>query len=88
MTDKETSFDNKVEMITRQTNYTIEEAREKLISYDNDEIKVIKHFLGVKEKTEKPITSINQEIYKQLRYKMNASIKDYNNKNTNESISF
>ena len=82
MTDKDSSLYNKVEIITRQTNNTVEEAREKLAAYNNDEIKVIKHFLGIKEKPEKPITSINQEIYRQLRHKMNTSTKNYNETTT------
>ena len=70
-------FNNKVEIITRQTDYSIEEAREKLIECNNDYQKVIKLFLGIVEKKESPIVSINQEIYKQLRHRMNSSMKEY-----------
>ena len=68
-------FNYKVEVILRQTNYTVEEAREKLVQQNNDHVKVIKIFLGIQEKHEPPIKSINQEIYRQLRYKMNDSKK-------------
>jgi hypothetical protein len=71
---------NKIEIITRQTNYTMEEAREKLVENNNDHEKVIKLFLGIKDKVNAPIKSINQEIYRQLRYKMDASMREYNNK--------
>jgi hypothetical protein len=68
---------DKIQMLCRQTNYTQEEAKEKLIEFDQDIVKVIKNYLGIKEKVE-PIKSINQEIYKQFRQKMNDSMKDYN----------
>jgi len=71
---------NKIEIIMRQTNYTIEEAREKLIENNNDYEKVIKLFLGIKDKVHVPIKSINQEIYRQLRYKMDATMQEYNKK--------
>ena len=69
---------NKIEIIMRQTDYTEIEAREKLILHDFDHIKVIKSFFGIQEKKEKPITSVNQEIYKQIRFKLDASMREYN----------
>ena len=69
---------NKIEIIRRQTDYTECEAREKLILYNNDPIKVIQSFLGISEKKEKPITSINQEIFKQIRIKLDTSMREYN----------
>jgi hypothetical protein len=71
---------NKIEIIMRQTNYTIDESREKLLENNNDHEKVIRLFLGIKDKVNVPIKSINQEIYRQLRYKMDASMREYNKK--------
>jgi hypothetical protein len=76
----ETTIDNKVSMVMRQTDYTEEEAQQKLLEYNDDAIKVIKHYLGITEKKAlpKPAASLNQEIYKQLRSKLDESIKTYN----------
>ena len=69
---------DKIDIILRQTDYTESEAREKLILYNYDHIKVIKSFFGIQEKKEKPITSVNQEIYKQIRFKLDATMREYN----------
>ena len=66
-----------VQMIMRQTEYTATEANEKLEECEYDHIKVIKKYLGIPEKKEAKIKSVNQEIYRQLRTKLNASTKDY-----------
>ena len=66
-----------VQMIMRQTDYTIVEANEKLETAEYDHIKVIKNYLGIPEKKEPKIKSINQEIYRQLRTKLNVSTKEY-----------
>ena len=65
-----------VQMITRQTDYTASEANEKLEEFNYDHIKVIKNYLGIVDKKEPPINSVNQEIYRQLRGKLNVPI-DY-----------
>ena len=69
---------NKIDIIMRQTDYTESEAKEKLILYDYDHIKVIKSFFGIQEKKESPIKSVNQEIYKQIRFKLDATMREYN----------
>jgi hypothetical protein len=69
---------DKIDIILRQTDYTEIEAREKLILYNYDHIKVIKSFFGIQEKKEKSITSVNQEIYKQIRFKLDATMREYN----------
>jgi hypothetical protein len=71
---------NKVEIILRQTDYTEEKAREKLQFFNYDYILVIKDFLGIAEKKAPRIVSVNQEIYKQLRYKMDSSMREYTEK--------
>jgi hypothetical protein len=63
-----------IRIICIQTSYTKEEAKEKLVLFDNNHISVIKDYLNVPIEKKKPIESVNQEIYKQIRYKLNESI--------------
>jgi len=72
--------EEKIQKVMRQTNYIYDIAREKLIQNDFDEIKTIKSYLGITEKKETPIKSLNQEIYKQLRYKLDGNMRDYRNR--------
>ena len=69
-----------IQLIMRQTNYSEDEAYRHLQLCGNNPIKVIKLYLGIAEKKEPPVKSINQEIYKQLRHKLDASMKEYNSK--------
>ena len=69
-----------VNMIRRQTDYDEATARAKLLALDNDPIKVIRAFMGITEKKAPEIKSVNQEIYKQIRFKLNDSMRDYNSK--------
>jgi hypothetical protein len=70
----------KVQIILRQTDYTEEIALEKLKEHNFDEIATIKSYFGIPEKKSVPIKSVNQEIYKQLRSKLDASMYDYREK--------
>ena len=60
-----------IQIIMRQTDYTEEIAREKLLENKYDTIIVIKKYMGLNDKKPDTIKSVNQEIYKQLRYKLN-----------------
>jgi hypothetical protein len=62
-----------IQMIQRQTNYTEEMAREKLTEFNYKPIDVIKNYMGLDEKKEKPIKSINQEMYRQMRKQLDIS---------------
>jgi hypothetical protein len=62
-----------IQIIMRQTDYTEEVAREKLIENKYDTILVIKKYMGLDDKKPETIKSVNQEIYKQLRYKLNSN---------------
>jgi hypothetical protein len=78
---------NKVQIILRQTDYSEEIAREKLKEANFDHILVIKSFLGITEKKAPIIKSRNQEIYKQLRYKLDSSMREFNvRKENSENI--
>jgi len=71
-------IENKIQIILRQTDYSEDVAREKLKGSNFDHILVIKSFMGITEKKTEPIKSVNQEIYKQLRYKLDSSMREYN----------
>ena len=74
----EDDMEEKINIIQRQTDYSIEKAREKLIEKNMDHISIIKEYMGIIEKKEVPIKSVQQAIYTQLRTKMNDSVKDFN----------
>ena len=76
-------INNMVQVILRQTDYSEDIAREKLKEANFDHILVIKSFLGITEKKAPQIKSKNQEIYKQLRYKLDSSMREYNMKKEN-----
>lgn len=73
-TDK---IDENVQVIMRQTDYTEEMAKEKLKEFNYDHIAVIKSYLGVTEKKTAPVKSLNQEIYKQLRHRLDSNMRNY-----------
>ena len=70
-------IDEKIQKVMRQTDYSENVAREKLKEYNFDEIATIKAYLGITEKKALPVKSVNQEIYKQLRCRLNSNMKDY-----------
>ena len=74
-TDK---IQEKVAVVMRQTDYNEEVALEKLKLHDFNEINVIKEYLGVPiKKVATPVKSVNQEIYRQLRTKLDSNMRDY-----------
>jgi hypothetical protein len=80
MENSDKIMNDRIQIIIRQTDYTLLEAKEKMQLFDNDHIKVIKSFMGIVEKKAPPIKSVNQEIYKQLRHKLDDSMREYNSK--------
>ena len=73
----EEQIDEFCQIIISQTTYTLAEAREKLEEFNYDYIKVIKQFMGITEKKDTKIKSVNQEIYKQMRQKLHPAPKVY-----------
>ena len=67
----------KIQIILRQTDYTEDIALEKLKENNFNEIATIKSYFGISTKKENPVKSVNQEIYKQLRSKLDSSMYDY-----------
>ena len=60
------------EMICRQTDYTMEEANDKLKSTNYNYISVLNEYFGIKKKPEEELTA-NQTIYKQIRKMMDEA---------------
>ena len=68
-----------IDMVTRQTDYTWNEAKEQLETNNWDYNFVIRKYMGIPEKKEVKKT-LNQEIFNQIRKQMdNAGSKFYNN---------
>lgn len=72
-----------IHFIMTQTNYSIEEATDKLNIHNNNYVNVIKEYMGIPFYKPSPnkIKSVNQEIYKQIRKELNNGIKKYNEDN-------
>ena len=70
-------IDEKIQKILRQTDYSEETALEKLKEHGYDEFATIRAYLGIPEKKTTKINSVNQEIYKQLRYKLDSHMREY-----------
>ena len=70
-------IDNKVQMIMRQTDYSADVAATKLRENNFDEIATIKAYLGITQKKPSQMKSVNQEIYKQLRRKLDSNMRNY-----------
>jgi hypothetical protein len=70
-------IDKKVEIIMRQTDYDKDKSIEKLKVFQFDEIKVIKDYFGIAEKSKPKVNSLNQEIYRQIRTHLDVAMSDY-----------
>ncbi len=73
-------IEEKIQKILRQTDYTEEVAREKLKNHGYDEIAAIKSYLGITEKKAPVPKSVNQEIFRQLRHKLDANMREYHSR--------
>lgn len=76
------ALEKNIKIIINQTTYNYDEAKEQLLSQNNDVMKVIRKYLGVKVK-KKEFTSVNQEIYKQMRFKLDDTMRDFNTRKEN-----
>lgn len=73
LADKQAEILHKmIEMVTRQTEYSYDDAKEHLILNNWDYSQVIKDYMGVTKK-EKPKKTLNQEIFGQIRKKMDEA---------------
>lgn len=65
-----------IERVMRQTEYTADQAKQKLELHQWNETNVIREYLGIPPVVV-PTLSINQSIYKQLRTRLDANMRDY-----------
>jgi len=70
-------IEDKIKIVLGQTDYTEEMIREKLKAHNYDHLAVIRSYFGITEKKAPPITSVNQEIYKQLRHRLDTNMRNY-----------
>ena len=71
------ALEKNIKIVMNQTTYSYDESKQHLLSSNNDCMKVIREYLGVKT-VPKAITSLNQEIYKQMRCKLDSNMRDFN----------
>lgn len=69
-----------IKKIMSHTNYSEEEAILKFKEFNCDVMLVIRDYIGIPEKKNR-IKSVNQEIFKQIRTKLDISMKQYRDKN-------
>jgi len=67
----------KIKIILGQTDYTEDVIREKLKQHNYDHLEVIRSYFGITEKKALPQKSVNQEIYRQLRHKLDSNMRNY-----------
>jgi hypothetical protein len=77
-------FLQKLNIVMKQTTYSREESKEKLIAHNLNHISVIQEFMGIAKKNAPKIRSVNQAIYSELRHQLDSSIKGYNDKKHEE----
>lgn len=80
----ENEMENKIEQISKQTNYSREEILKKIEEYNGDIVLIIREYMGIKpcvENTKINSKQINQEIYKQIRRTMDDGMRTYREKN-------
>lgn len=70
-------FEEMALMVTRQTDLSLKEAKDKLKENNNDFMSVIKNEMGIEEKIDKDTGTINQKIYKEIRTLMDDGCKSY-----------
>ena len=76
------SIKEHVKLIMSQTNYTEDEARNKLKPFNSDYMKVLKDYMNLDvNKKEMKIKSVNQEMFKQMRNHLDSSMREYREQN-------
>jgi hypothetical protein len=76
-------IEKNVNLVISQTNYTRDEAINKLQLFNCDAMKVIRDYMGIPDSSQKQnkIKSVNQEIFKQIRTTLEASERAHREKN-------
>lgn len=71
-----------LKLVMSQTNYTEDEARNKLKQFNSDYMKVLKDYMNLDvNKKEMKIKSVNQEMFKQMRNHLDSSMREYREQN-------
>lgn len=70
---------DKVAVLMSQTNYTLEEATQKLSQFDGHLENAIRDYLGIPLPRPAPVLNPHQEIFRQIRKKLD--LKEYREKN-------
>ena len=70
-------FEEMALMVTRQTELSLEEAKNKLKENNYDYMTVIKNEMGIEKNKDKESGTINQKIYKEIRTLMDDGCKSY-----------
>jgi len=71
---------NMAGIVSRQTNYTIEQAKENLLSNNYNIVDVIREYNGsskVTNQQEKPVKSVNQQTFIEIRKLMDNASSNY-----------
>ena len=76
------NLDKYIPIVCSQTNYTKEEAENKLEEWNGDYIKVIKEYLNpnFEKKKKKRIKSVNQQLMTEIRNFCDKQMSDYQKK--------
>ena len=79
-----------IDMILRQTDYSLETATQKLQEHNNDVMAVIREYMAppvvTKDLKKGTTVSVNQQIYKEIRIMMDAAARNYEIKKQNENL--
>ncbi len=70
-------FEEMALMVTRQTELSLEEAKNKLKENNYDYMTVIKNEMGIEKNKDNESGTINQKIYKEIRTLMDDGCKSY-----------
>lgn len=80
-TNDDTNIDTFINLITRQTELSYDEAKTRLENNNLNYIKVIEEYYGIcKKKSEDTSLTVNQKIYKEIRSVMDDAAYRYYNK--------
>lgn len=77
MNNNENKINELCNIIMRQTNYTMDECKEKLKLHNYDIIKVINEYMGIEKKNIQKKKTTNQMIYSEFRYFLDDACNKY-----------
>ena len=78
--DDERYYNELCELVIRQTDYDKNKAEEKLKEHNNNVKEIIREYMGGNQSEKGAKSTINQEIYSQIRDLMDTASKTYREK--------